>query len=143
MALNTLVRFPADPAEPVVLWCRVGMDTTHSALFLGGELDVDSAPLLQAVIGSQIEAGHLQVHLQISELRFCDVRGVAALVQAQRRLRAAGGDLHVRGAGAFVRRVAGWCGAGELLAEPSGDLAGGPGGGFGGPGGGLAGGARR
>ncbi|WP_432575090.1 STAS domain-containing protein [Kineococcus sp. SYSU DK005] len=140
MALNTLARFPADPAEPVVLWCRVGMDTTDSVIFLGGELDADSAALLQAVIGAQIETGHLQVHLQISELRFCDVRGVAALVQAQRRLRAAGGDLHVRGAGAFVERVLGWCGAGELLAEPSGDLAGGPGAG---PAGGLAGGARR
>ena len=128
MVLDDVYRFPEDlpgqREEPVraqapVLLCSVDMDTTCSVLRLRGELDVESAALLGAVVDGQIVQEHLQLHLDLSGLTFCDLHGLDALAAAHERLQQVGGHLHVHGASDFLRRTAHLCGAGGLLGGPS------------------------
>lgn len=92
--------------EPSGTWPIFSMDestdgATHRVR-LHGELDVASAAGLEArlvaLAGSTVEA-------DLSELRFIDARGIAALLSARRRIAEAGSRLRIVGATAPVRRV--------------------------------------
>lgn len=92
--------------EPSDTWPFFSMDessdgATHR-LRLHGELDLASAAGLEerlvAMAGSTVEA-------DLSQVRFIDARGIAALVSARRRIAEAGSQLRVVGATAPVRRV--------------------------------------
>ncbi|GAB7193187.1 hypothetical protein NUM3379_38960 [Kineococcus sp. NUM-3379] len=104
------------PVEPA-LRCSVDMDTTRSTVCLTGELDAETAPLLEAVVEGQLQQGHVDIRLDVSGLIFCGVRGLDAMVAAQQRLRAAGGELTLLRPSPFLERVARLCGAGVLLGE--------------------------
>jgi len=64
----------------------VGLDD-DATVFLSGELDMASAPELTGVLDQIIAHGPQKVVLDFSGLSFIDSSGIAALVDAQHRLR--------------------------------------------------------
>jgi anti-anti-sigma factor len=67
-----------------------------------GELDLATAPQLDAALGTV--DGAAEVEIDLSAVTFCDGAGLRVLELAHRRL---GRRLRVRGASASVRRLAG------------------------------------
>lgn len=59
---------------------------SHPCVALHGELDLATAPDLEAVLGPLIQQGPLELVLDCSELSFIDSSGIAALISAQTRL---------------------------------------------------------
>jgi anti-sigma B factor antagonist len=71
------------------------------------EIDVTNAAGLRAAVSEAIEPGSALVVVDMSRTRFCDSAGLNALVAADRRARAAGGEVRlVIVAEAIVRVVA-------------------------------------
>lgn len=70
-----------------------------------GELDAASAPALGRCLEAAIEAGHEDLLLDLSGLRFLDSTGLAVLLGAKRRLARAGGRLQIACAVPAVLRV--------------------------------------
>ena len=108
-----------DGGAQMPLRCSVRADTTSSTISVAGELDADTAPLLEAVVAEQIAGGHVDVRLDVSALTFCGVRGLDVMVSAKRRLQASGGDLSVLHPSPFLARIARLCGAGAILSGPA------------------------
>ena len=70
-------------------------------VYLVGELDAATAPVLQHVLADVIDdQGNLAVRLELGEMAFIDSTGLSVLVGALRRLRGKGGHLSL----ANVRR---------------------------------------
>lgn len=103
-------------AHASVLTCSVAADVTRTVVHLSGELDVVSAPLLVLVLTGLAEHGQVDVHLDLTGLRFCGVRGLAAPRQTQEVRPARGGRLVLLSASPFLQRVAGVCGLAALFA---------------------------
>jgi len=106
----------------VPLLAVVVPDTTATDMRLVGELDLATVPVLTTLIEQQIATGHLDVHIDLSELAFCDVRGLRGLLDGHRRLAAAGGQLTLTAPRPLLTRVAVLIGvAAELgwLLEPA------------------------
>ncbi len=99
-------------------------DTVRTDMQLIGELDMATDSVLGALIEQQIATGHLDVRIDVSELSFCDVRSLRALLQASRRLAEADGQLTLTHLRPLLSRVATVCGiAAELklpISSPSG-----------------------
>lgn len=69
------------------------------------ELDVASAAHLGAAVLNSLERGARRLVVDLSGVRVVDSAGIGALLSAERRVRAAGGELVVANASAYVRRV--------------------------------------
>lgn len=93
------------PAD-IPLLAVVVPDTTATDMRLVGELDLATTAILATLIEQQIATGHLDVHLDLSDLAFCDVRGLRGLLDGRRRLAAAGGRLTLTAARPPLSRVA-------------------------------------
>lgn len=85
-------------------------DTVFTEMHLIGELDLATAQIVDTLIEQQVATGHLDVRLDLSQLGFCDLHGLRALLRGQRRLIAAGGRLVLRHPAALLVRLAGLCG---------------------------------
>ncbi len=72
---------------------------------ISGELDLHAAPPLRAALLKATEGEKSRVLLDLSEVTFLDSTGVGVLVEALKRARARGGEVHFCGAGARVKRV--------------------------------------
>jgi anti-sigma B factor antagonist len=70
-----------------------------------GEVDIVTAPVLQRHLESAIGSGRPTVVIDLAETTFLDARGVGALVNARKRVTAAGGRMVIRRPPALVRRV--------------------------------------
>jgi anti-anti-sigma factor len=81
---------------------------------LAGELDFASTPQLAdrlvAIAGSAVV-------LDLSDLRFIDARGLAALVEAKQRIEQQGDRMELRGAHGLVARVFEICGLAHVLSR--------------------------
>ncbi|WP_328291389.1 STAS domain-containing protein [Kineococcus sp. NBC_00420] len=106
---------PGGDEQAPVLTCSVAVDTTMSVVHLVGELDIDTSGLLAAVVAGQIERGHVDLRLDLSGVRFCDLAGLYALRAALRDLQEAGGRLRLLRPSPFLLRVVGLCGLQDLL----------------------------
>ncbi|MCW3841352.1 STAS domain-containing protein [Micromonospora yasonensis] len=94
-----------------------------ACLRLAGELDMSSAPQLNAALDRLAAAGQRQLLIDLTELTFCDSTGIAAFVRGDNRAAAEGGWLRLTGATGRVARVLQVTGLAEVLrydAEPSG-----------------------
>jgi anti-sigma B factor antagonist len=69
------------------------------------ELDMTSAPQLGARILDSLARGERSVVLDFSDVRLIDSAGIGVLLSAERRVRAAGGELVVVNASDHVRHV--------------------------------------
>ncbi len=85
-----LARLPADP-EPV--------------LVVTGEVDVYEAPAFRGELFDLVDEGHPRVVVDCSGLEFLDSAGLAAFVDAQRRLAARDGALVLRNLRPAARRI--------------------------------------
>ncbi|MCW3818104.1 STAS domain-containing protein [Micromonospora sp. DR5-3] len=84
-------------------------------LRLAGELDLSTAPELNAAIDRLAADGQRELLVDLSELTFCDSSGIAAFVRGDNRAAAEGGWLRITGATGRVARVLQVTGVAELL----------------------------
>ncbi|MEU9509956.1 STAS domain-containing protein [Micromonospora sp. NPDC048170] len=84
-------------------------------LRLAGELDLSSAPELNAAIDRLVDGGERRLLVDLTELTFCDSTGIAAFVRGDNRVAADGGWLRVTGASGRVDRVLQVTGLAEVL----------------------------
>ncbi|MBY8874694.1 STAS domain-containing protein [Micromonospora sp. PLK6-60] len=80
-------------------------DGGTARLRLAGELDMSTAPELNAAIDRLAAEGARQLLIDLSELTFCDSTGIAAFVRGDNLAAADGGWLRVTGATGRVHRV--------------------------------------
>jgi anti-sigma B factor antagonist len=90
--------------------------TTHSSVITPpAELDIASAPQLGAAILASLDDGSRRLVLDLAGVRLIDSAGIGALLSAQRRIQAAGGELVVINPSAHVLRVFELTGVGRAL----------------------------
>jgi anti-anti-sigma factor len=88
--------------------------TGRFVVHLTGEVDIaNSAPLPAALVNAC--AGDSDTELDVSELAFCDLSGARALLEARRKLTAAGTCVTMRGATMQLRWLLSFIGAGQDL----------------------------
>lgn len=90
-------------------------DGGGALLRLAGELDMSSAPELNAAVDRLAAAGERHLLVDLTELTFCDSTGIAAFVRGDNRAAADGGWLRVTGATGRVARVLQVTGLAEVL----------------------------
>lgn len=75
------------------------LDTSDATtLRIAGALDALSAPDIRPAIDKMVAEKLKKVVVDVSEMEFIDSSGVAVIVALYKRIRAAGGDVHVVGA---------------------------------------------
>ena len=70
-----------------------------------GEIDIASAPLLQALLEEATAAGVTAVVVDMALVSFCDAAGLGLLVATANELREAGGELSIRDATFSLRKL--------------------------------------
>jgi anti-sigma B factor antagonist len=80
-------------------------DGAQAAVALHGDLDIEAAPELRALLTELLEAGVTALVIDVSDLEFMDSSGLGVLVSSHRRLSRYGGKLRVVGANHAVARV--------------------------------------
>ncbi|WDZ82499.1 STAS domain-containing protein [Micromonospora cathayae] len=84
-------------------------------LRLAGELDMSTAPELNAAVDQLIADGHTRLLVDLSELTFCDSTGIAAFVRGDNTAAGLDGWLRLTGATGRVARVLSVTGLAEVL----------------------------
>jgi anti-sigma B factor antagonist len=69
--------------------------TSYTAIDLGGEIDIYTAPGLREQIFSAIASGQHRVIMSLDKIEFMDSTGLGLLVAGQSRAREAGGGLWI------------------------------------------------
>jgi len=77
----------------------------HTVLGVRGEVDVETGPVLDAIVGSVIDGGHRSVVLDLAHCEFMDARGLRAVGSAIDRLAGVGAVLTVRSPSAMVAHL--------------------------------------
>ncbi|MEV5974726.1 STAS domain-containing protein [Streptomyces sp. NPDC051921] len=80
-------------------------DTGTAVLSVGGELDMETAHLLEAHLTDLIRQGRARLVLDLSALGFMDSSGLNVLIRAVHQARAHGGDLYLAAPTPAVRRI--------------------------------------
>jgi anti-anti-sigma factor len=101
--------------EAASLTYSVHTDTTAGTVVLRGELDAESAHVVDQLVERQIAQRHLDLTVDLGQVTFFDLAGVDVLLAAQVRVREHGGRLVVVGHDDLFARVARICGAESLL----------------------------
>lgn len=70
-----------------------------------GDVDLDTAPLLERRLNELIDDGARQIVVDFGELTFMDMTGLTVLVRVLKRLRARGGRIRLRSASPSVQKV--------------------------------------
>jgi anti-anti-sigma factor len=70
-----------------------------------GDIDLDCAPRLEAVLGEALADEPSRVILDLEAVTFLDSSGLRIIVDAQKKARAAGSTLLIEGMSAAVERV--------------------------------------
>ena len=82
----------------------VGADGRHT-LVLSGELDIASAPMLEAAVAEVPDSGTSALMLDLSDVTFMDSSGLKAVLATYRRCQEHEREFAVAGASDSVRRV--------------------------------------
>jgi anti-sigma B factor antagonist len=77
----------------------------HAVMAIAGEIDLYTAPRLQAEFTRLLEAGPDRVVIDMSGVEFCDSTGMNVLLSALKRLRERGGALEVAAPRPAVRKI--------------------------------------
>lgn len=83
---------------------------------VSGEIDVFTAPQLREVLMAAIEGGSRRMIVDLEGVEFLDSTGLAVLVAGLKRVREAGGDLHVVCTRDHILRVLELTGLDKVLA---------------------------
>jgi anti-sigma B factor antagonist len=98
--------YASAPKAPTGLTIDVD-DAASDALTmrLAGEVELATSHLLiEAISGIELD-GRRVVVLDLTDVTFCDARGLAAVLTAHRTISGNGGHLTIRGASGIVRRI--------------------------------------
>ena len=85
-------------------------------MLLEGDLDAATAPVLDDVVDSLIEAGSHSIELDCAGLEFMDSSGLSSIVRTMKLL-GDDGTLRLLNTGRHVRKVVEICGLSALLAD--------------------------
>jgi len=77
----------------------------HAVMSIVGEIDLYTAPRLQAEFARLLENGPSRVVIDMSGVEFCDSTGMNVLLSALKRLRERGGGLEVAAPRPAVRKI--------------------------------------
>jgi anti-sigma B factor antagonist len=85
----------------------VSVDFMETQVVLGvrGELDMDTAPELGALVDAAIGQGYQSVVLDMAELAFMDASGLRVIAGGASRLRPSGGEVVLRSPPPIVQRI--------------------------------------
>lgn len=86
-----------------------------TVLAVRGELDMSSAPRLRARLVGLLDAGAVEVIIDLAHLDFIDSTGLHVLMSEIKRFRANGGDLALRGATRRAMKVFEVTGLGDVF----------------------------
>lgn len=105
-----LGRGSADPdlllgLESSVLEVRTLVGGAVAVLAISGEVDIVTAPDVNAIVDAMIERGHNRLIVDMDGLRFVDLRGLQVLLRASNRLTESGGSLVVSRPSPIARRL--------------------------------------
>ena len=103
-----------DVAEPVLL-VEVTRDGGGALVRIEGEVEFATAPRLRATLLDLAQESASPVVLDLAEVSFLDSAGISLLIQAKKRLSAAGSDLVLRAPQPNIRRVLEISGVTELF----------------------------
>ncbi|GII94488.1 STAS domain-containing protein [Sinosporangium siamense] len=78
-----------------------------TVISLWGELDMESAALVEYLVAQALEGGRVRLVVDAARLEFCDWAGLEALLAARDRAAAAGGSLRLAFVHGQVRRLVG------------------------------------
>lgn len=105
-APGTARGFPHDGGGRVqVFSARVEHIEGAAVVWLAGELDRAASRQLDELTTTLVSHGHSRIVLDLAELTFVDAAGLATMLHAKHRARAANGWLVVRAATPGVRRL--------------------------------------
>ncbi|MFI8962742.1 STAS domain-containing protein [Streptomyces sp. NPDC053493] len=80
-------------------------DARTAVLSVAGELDMETAHLLEQQLTQQLRQGRRHLVLDLSALDFMDSSGLNVLIRAVHKARETGGDLHLAAPTSAVRRI--------------------------------------
>ena len=84
-------------SEPLASFgVAVRFDEGYPVLHLTGEIDLCTAPELDALLSALLDRSHNELVLDVRDLEFIDGRGLAAIARSASRLESVGGRLTVR-----------------------------------------------
>ena len=87
-------------------------------LELAGELDLESANALGALVGEHLDAGFPRLVLDLRAVTFMDSAGLRVLLETRRDARARGVEIFLSPGPPGVQRIFDVTGTGELFAPP-------------------------
>ena len=92
-----------NPSEPL----SIAITSSAYAVWvaIGGELDCSNHDQLKQTLAGLSLAGARQVHLQLSDLRFCDVAGMRQLLNFTRQTELTGRRVSTHGTSRSLRRL--------------------------------------
>lgn len=103
---------PPPPGDP---WVTTESDPHGVRAHLTGDLDCATGDDLAGLVGQLLDAGHRRLVLDLTELAFCDARGLTALLTADRTVHAMGGSLTVTGVPTQVGELLQMTGLGDAF----------------------------
>ena len=77
----------------------------HTVISVAGEIDLYTAPKLQAELAAALTADPARLIVDMSGVDFCDSTGINVLLAAHRHARERGGELQLAGPGSATRKV--------------------------------------
>jgi anti-sigma B factor antagonist len=84
---------------------RPSTDTRSATIEINGDLDAQGGKRARKAIAAAIEAGRVDVTVNLDHVGFLDSSGLASLISSLRLAREKGGDVQVRTSNARIRRV--------------------------------------
>jgi anti-anti-sigma factor len=78
---------------------ELGLSVRHhgdrATIHIGGEIDLATCPLLQAIVVDLVDRGCHQLTIDLERVSFLDCAGIRVLVDARRRVQAHGGSVRL------------------------------------------------
>lgn len=103
LRLSTSPELPG--GSPAWLNATIVPNGTVTRVRLAGDLELSTMAALDPVVDQVLSTEPVTVLLDLSDLTFCDARGLAGLLSVRRRLGAAGSRLTLTGARPPLRRL--------------------------------------
>ncbi|HSA53392.1 MAG TPA: anti-sigma factor antagonist [Yinghuangia sp.] len=104
---------------PPLFTVRVTVPAPNRArVHVGGEIDMDSGPRIEALMYRQIDNGRIHIEVDLGSVDFMDSSGIHLLLRVRRRALDAGGGLDLLAAGPRVVRLLEVAGLTEILPAP-------------------------
>lgn len=84
---------------------NVNKEGTHPVLYLRGEVDFATAPVLQDALNETISEGADKITLDFQEVTFLDSEGLKVLLDVYRQLNKTGGTIALHGCSKYIAKI--------------------------------------